>query len=249
MLKDSHIHVGQYKETYEFPKNLVRNLSIIGVTHFAVSSTTICEENYEKVISEMRELIILASSRVYPVLWITPRSLHNNGVIKLLDSGIKWKCVKIHPMLSPDEWREDCSNRNIAIEIARNLKVPMLIHTGEAEGCYPSYYDNTIKKNPDINFILAHGRPINEAIELMKKHKNAFVDTAFMPIENIDLICQEHLADRVLWGTDYPITKYFYKNADMKSYYQNLISQLKKTVELSDFELITHINFERLFDL
>ena len=99
-----------------------------------------------------------------------------------------------------------------------------------------------------MTFILAHGRPIGETLELMKKYSNVWADTAFMPIENIVKLCEEKLSERVLWGSDYPITKYYYPQADMKTYYIELIRQLKDTVNNEDFERITHENFDRLFD-
>ena len=245
---DAHIHVGQFREQYKSPKELVEYLSYVGVSRFAVSSTTVCEEDYTKVIEEHKELKAIVADRVLSVLWLTPLSLHNGGLDIFLNSGIGWKCVKIHPWLSPGGWQEDNDDRETAISIAKQLQVPLLIHTGETEGSYPLCFEGSIKKHPDLTFILAHGRPIGETLELMKKYSNVLADTAFMPIENIVKLCEEKLSERVLWGSDYPITKYYYPQADMKTYYIELISQLKDTVNNEDFERITHENFDRLFD-
>ena len=244
---DAHIHVGQFREIYETPAELVAYLTEVGVEKFAVSSTTICEENYDKVIGEIKELVDLASSRVFPVLWLTPLSLHNGGKDKLLNSGIEWKCVKIHPWLSPGGWREDNDDREIAISVARDLRVPLLIHTGETEGSYPLCFEQSIAKHQDVTFVLAHGRPINDTIELMKTYPNVWCDTAFMPTDNIVKLCDKRLSNRVLWGTDYPIPMYYYPEADMKAYYLDLIQKLKDSVSRDDFELITHKNYEKLF--
>jgi len=81
----------------------------------------------------------------------------------------------------------------------------------------------------------------------MKKYLNVWVDTAFMPTENIVMLCNERLSDRVLWGTDYPIPKYYYPNMDMKDYYLNLVNCLKEAVKPDDFEKIICTNFEKLF--
>ena len=166
---------------------------------------------------------------------------------KLLNSGIDWKCIKIHPWLNFGGWQEDNDDRETAISIAKQLQVPLLIHTGETEGSYPMCFEGSIKKHPDVTFILAHGRPIDETLDLMKKYPNAWADTAFMPIENIAKLCEENLSERVLWGSDYPIPKYYYPDMDMKAYYLDLIQKLKDSVSKDDFELTTHKNFERLF--
>lgn len=246
-LFDAHIHVGQFRELYETPDELIAYLSSVGVTRFAVSSTTVCEEDYDKVLKEHQELKALALDNVYSVLWLTPQSLHNGGADKFLKSGIKWKCVKIHPWLSFGGWQEDNDDREMAIAIARQLQVPLLIHTGETVGSFPKCFEGSIKKHKDVTFILAHGRPIGETLELMRKYPNVWADTAFMPIENIRTLCDEKLSDRVLWGSDYPITKYYSPNADIKEYYLDLIRQLKNTISDEDFERVTHTNFEKLF--
>jgi len=81
----------------------------------------------------------------------------------------------------------------------------------------------------------------------MKKHSNVWTDTAFMPIENIAKLCDEKLSNRILWGTDYPIPKYYYPDMDMRTYYTDLVQQLKDSTSQEDFEAITRQNFERLF--
>ena len=57
----------------------------------------------------------------------------------------------------------------------------------------------------------------------------------------------ENLSERVLWGSDYPIPKYYYPDMDMKTYYLDLVQKLKNSVSQEDFEKITHKNFEKLF--
>lgn len=131
--------------------------------------------------------------------------------------------------------------------MASVLQIPLLIHTGEKEGCNPKLYEKPISDFPNVVFILAHGRPISDTIELMKKHSNVWVDTAFMLTEQIRQLCDEKLSDRVLWGTDYPIPKYYYPKKDMRTYYLDLVQKLKDSTSQEDFELITNKNFEKLF--
>lgn len=248
-LFDTHIHVGQFRELYESPKELVEYLSSVGVSRFAVSSTTICEYDYDKVIYEMKELQTLCGNRLIPVLWILPEMLQDGGLNKLMDSKIHWRCLKIHPQLHPETWLPESKELRWVVSMASILQCPLLIHTGEMAGCYPHLYETVIEKNNNVTFILAHGRPIDETICLMEKYKNVWTDTAFMPIENICKLCEEKLSERVLWGSDYPITKYYYHQTDMKTYYLGLIKQLKETINNDDFERITHKNFETLFGL
>ena len=244
---DSHIHLGQFYNQYTSPVELRDFLDYVGVECFAASSTTICEGDYDKVIAETKELANICGSNFLPVLWITPPMLKDGGLFKIMDSGIRWRCLKIHPQLHPTAWLDGSEEMIRVVSMASVMQMPLLIHTGKINGCFPKEYEKWYSEFPNVTFILAHGRPINEAIELMQKYENAWVDTAFMPIENIVKLCNKGLSDRVLWGSDYPIPKYYYPKADMKAYYLDLIQKLKDSVSRDDFELITHKNYEKLF--
>lgn len=247
MLFDPHIHFGQFYDLYTSPTELKRFLDSVGVERFAASSTTICEGDYDKVIAETRELADVCGSRFLPVLWITQPMLKDGGLFQLMDAGIRWRCLKIHPQLHPTTWIDDSHEMKWVVSMASVLQMPLLIHTGEKEGCRPKLYEKAVLDFPNVTFILAHGRPVSDTIELMKKYPNVWCDTAFMPTENIVKLCDEKLSNRVLWGTDYPIPKYYYPEKDMRTYYLDLVQKLVDSISQEDFELITHKNFEKLF--
>ena len=244
---DSHIHVGQFYNIYTSPTELSVFLETVGVSRFAVSSTTICIGYYDLVLEEIRTLKNICGNRILSVLWIIPQMLEDGGLKMFLESDIQWRCLKIHPQLHPKAWINGSRKIKYVTQLAKDMRVPLLIHTGEMPGCNPSLFEKTIAANSDATFILAHGRPISETIKLMKRYPNVWTDTAFMPTENISLLCKEKLSDRVLWGTDYPIPKYHFPDDDMKTYYLNLVNQLKESVSETDFEKITHCNFEKIF--
>ena len=158
-MTDHHTHIGQFYDLYTSPSELVRMVDVVGVEQFATSSTTICEGNYRKVLAEMSELVGMAGNRVLPVLWILPQMLSDGGLQQFLDSGIQWKMLKIHPQLHPLSWH--CGSRNLqkVIRLAKRLQLPLMIHTGEFAGCYPFLFERSIRNNPSVTFILAHGRP------------------------------------------------------------------------------------------
>ena len=247
MIIDSHIHFGQYYANYTTPTALLSFLDSVGVTRFAVSSTTTCEEDHNKVIEEFKELLSIAGDRCIPVLWITPAMISSWAVFSMFDKGIKWKCLKIHPQLHPTEWLEGSTYLRFVVSIAAVFDMPLLIHTGETTGCSPKLFEWIINVRPDVTFILAHGRPISQTIEMMKQYPNVWCDTAFMPTEEIVRLCNEGLSARVLWGSDYPITQYYYPHLGMNNYYQDLLQRLKDSVSQMDFHRITQLNFTKLF--
>lgn len=247
MLLDAHIHFGQFYDLYTSPTELKHFLDSVAVERFAASSTTICKGDYDKVLGEVLELQRLCGDRFLPVLWIIPQMLKDGGLDLFMDTNIRWRCLKIHPQLRPEAWLCDTPEMKWVVSMASVLQMPLLIHTGEKEGCFPKLYEKTMSDFPNVTFILAHGRPISDTIELMKKYPNVWCDTAFMPTENIVKLCDGKLSNRVLWGTDYPIPKYYYPEKDMRPYYLDLLQKLEDSISQEDFELITHKNFEKLF--
>lgn len=248
MICDAHIHIGQFYNIYTHPKELAFFLDLVGVDRFSVSSTSICEGNHKKVLKELFELRSIMKDRMFPVLWIIPQMLDTDGLRMFIDSELPWKCLKIHPQLHPTEWDPFGKNMGKVLHLAKKLKLPILIHTGDFEFCHAGLYLQLASENPDILFILAHGRPIDETIKVMKTCDNVYTDTAFMPTENIAKLCSAELADRILWGTDYPIPKYFFRNESMADYYQSIVNELttNETTKLH-FDKITHLNFEKVF--
>jgi predicted TIM-barrel fold metal-dependent hydrolase len=199
------------------------------------------------VLNEFEQLYILAENRMLPVLWIIPQMFDDGGLEMFLNSGLKWKCLKIHPQLNPEAWKPRGINICKLLRIAEKMNLPILIHTGEFDYCHAGLYQQLARKNPNVTFILAHGRPIEETVNVMKECGNVYADTAFMPTENILMLCKSGLTNRVLWGTDYPIPKYYYHRKNMYNYYNSLLTTLKKNVAAAEYDKIVAGNYNNLF--
>lgn len=221
-------------------------MSKVGVNYYAVSSTTMCCENYCQVLEEIRQLVDLDKKKVLPIMWITPEGLKGN-IAWFLESEIKWKCLKIHPFLHPYRWDKKLLNE--VIDIARELKVPIMIHTGDEDCCHAAIFEVYAKENPDTIIILAHGRPLNQSIYLLKTYENVFVDTAFMPIADMVKITKEDLSSKLLWGSDMCIPQHFFPNQSLELYYKSKLLQFRKSVSAEDYSLITFNNAQRLFHI
>ena len=186
----------------------------------------------------MSELQQLAGNRLLPVLWITPEMLLHGRLKCFLDSPISWKMLKIHPQLHPIEWHSNGENLRKVIRLAKKMNLPLLIHTGEFAGCYPSLFEKTIRNNPSVTFILAHGRPLEETITMLQRYPNVFTDTAFMPIDNILKLCNLGFASRILWGTDIPIQQYYNRDKSLVEYCQNRLNAVRNAINPIDYKTI-----------
>lgn len=248
MLIDSHIHVGQFNDLYFAPSTIQRLMEQLGVDYYAVSSTTQCEENYSKVLSELKELIRLDGKKVLPIMWITPEALQGN-IVWYLESDIKWRMLKIHPFLNQTEWNPEGELFAEVLDIAKELRLSLLIHTGESDCCKSDLYEHEIKNNQDITFILAHGRPIESAIHIAATYNNAYVDSAFMPVEHMKMFMDYGLSEKLLWGTDMCIPKHFNRNLDMAMYYKAKLLAFRKVCTQEQYEQVTYNNAIKLFNL
>lgn len=237
-MTDYHTHIGQFYDIYTSPEELLRILDAAGVERFACSSTSICEGKYDKVLAEMSEMQQLAGNRFLPVLWITPEMLRNGKLQRFLDSNIPWKMLKIHPQLHPLAWHSNSKNLQKVIRWAKKMSLPLLIHTGEFAGCYPSLFEKSIRNNPSVTFILAHGRPLEETLMLLQRYPNVFADTAFMSVDNLATLCRHNLAHRILWGSDIPIQLHYNQNENIVVYYKNRMKEVRETIRAQDYNTI-----------
>lgn len=248
MLIDAHIHVGTFEKCHFSPTYVSSLMNSLGCDCYAVSSTSMCEEDYIKVLDEINDLIHIDGNKVLPIMWITPEGLRGN-IAWFLESKINWHCLKIHPFLNQYDWEPGSQNLQEVLDIARELNIPLLIHTGNEECCRAGKYETIIQKNPDITFILAHGRPHLDAIHLTTQYANAYADSAFMSIDEMEDFVKRGLAHKLLWGTDMCIPQHFYPQIDLESYYKQKLDAFRCICSKEQFDDVTYRNALTIFRL
>lgn len=129
------------------------------------------------------------------------------------------RAIKMHPshqVLSPNDYMD--GNRGLAAiyERAQANGLPLMVHTGTSIfpgarnlHAQPMLCDDVSIDYPDLVVILAHGgRPLwmNEAFFLVRRHKNMYMDISGIPPQKLMEYFPriEDIADKVLWGTDWP---------------------------------------------
>jgi predicted TIM-barrel fold metal-dependent hydrolase len=150
---------------------------------------------------------------------VLPGTVSDTGaeVDRMAKLGIR--AIKLHPshqVLSPNDYMD--GNRELAAvyDRAQANGMPVMIHTGTSIfpgarnlHAQPMLCDDVSIDYPDLVVILAHGgRPLwmEEAFFLVRRHKNMHMDISGIPpqklLEYFPRI--EEIADKVLWGTDWP---------------------------------------------
>ncbi len=127
--------------------------------------------------------------------------------------------LKVHPshqLFSPNDYRHGLASLAAVYQRAAANGMPVMIHTGTSIfpgarnlHAQPMLADDVGVDFPGLVVILAHGgRPLwmNEAFFLVRRHTNMYMDISGIPpqklLEYFPRI--EEIADKVLFGTDWP---------------------------------------------
>lgn len=245
-MTDSHVHIGWFVDRYHSPVDVTVALRNVGVDSILVSSTSTCAEEYELVINEMSWLVEEWGDKLIPALWVTPKMIECNALDYMIASGIQWGAIKMHWQAHPDFFYNEQLTESI-LNDCRLSRLPILMHTGMSPECEAKVFKSVISNHSERTFILAHGRPVDDTIEILCSHSNAYVDTAFMPIPDILKLVSLGLEDRVLWGSDCPINEHFVPDIATESYLRQRIAELKNNLPDVIVNKITVENFKTAF--
>lgn len=210
MFFDFHVHMGQYFDDYYTPPRILHTLRAAGVSHFAYSSTsTVVTDDAGFLLEERVAMHELSGGKARPMLWVTHDMLKKSKDLALYmnDAGGRIVGLKVHG--GSELWEPFGKELKRVFDIAREREVFVMLHTGERENCEAGMYKQICKAYTDVPIILAHGRPIQQTMEMLCECPNTFVDTSFMPHEHLQILmdaAREHnFTDRILFGSDTPI--------------------------------------------
>ena len=234
---DNHVHIGWYTDGYHYPSEVWKVEQDAGIDEIAVSSTSTRAELYKLVVREMRELIHLGGSRIHPILWVTPRMMKTWGLSYMIHSKIEWQGLKMH-WEAHREWYYNKKLLHNALEIARWIEVPVLFHTGDFKECKASVFMDICKQYNDLTYVLAHGRPLDEAKNVLEECPNVYVDSAFMPADQVKELADAGYSNRILFGTDVPINLLYNKEMSAADYIRNCLTELQDTLSPEQLKII-----------
>lgn len=134
-------------------------------------------------------------------------------------NDLKLPALKLHPphqLFYPNQYRDGLASLETIYRMAEEARLPVMIHTGTsvfpgARNKYadPIYVDDVAVDFPHLPIIIAHGgRPLwtETAAFLLRRHANVYMDISSIPPQNLLEYFPrlEQLADKVLWGSDWP---------------------------------------------
>lgn len=237
---DIHVHTGHFKDGLYFsPEEVAEGMRSLNIERYYFSSTSTGSIPFRYVRQQIESLVSLSEGRAVPFLWVSPDMLENSHDLKEYFFR-KFAGIKIHGY--HQDWNPNGKELRRVFEIARDKNLPVMFHTGGKEICNAGNYINICSEFHDVKIILAHGRPIDECITVMNECPNTFADTAFMSVKNIVRLRDEGLLSRVLWGSDFPIMRYYY-DIPATEYYMQQVNEVRKALKEEEITLITEKNF------
>jgi hypothetical protein len=229
---DIHTHFGPYGDFEFSPEEIVKIMKNIGLKGFGIMQSPMKNDDYMPDNHKLLEIIELAGNEldVIPILMTSPAMIKKDPQFKKV-ADIPYKIIKIHPYAH--NWAAYPDLIEIILNHAKDNFKPVMIHTGYDES-EPNNFEKWLKKYPEVDFILAHAKPFNQAFEMIKKYQNVWVDISFMDKQDIKVLAyEESIKNRILFGTDIPATELF-SELSSEEYFNARLLELKEVLS-SDF--------------
>ena len=239
---DSHLHIGNISDTIIVtPTDVKTFLTSVGVDNGLVIPVALrggCDD-WEKHSILYEEAIGLG---FHIALYVNPTMLDlSEDLSQFLI--YPFKALKIHPDAVA------FSERHIeqVCHIAERNSIPLLIHTGFDKTCHCERFRPFIQNHPKLIFVFCHARPSEEAFPMMREFPNLWIDTAFLSFKELLFNISKDVEDRILFGTDFPVNRWFPHLGDERKWYANQISLIRCTLDKTVAQKIFHDNYCRLY--
>lgn len=232
---DNHIHIGQFKEIYNDPIEVIQIVMEYCRDGLCFSSLIACDENiaYTKAEKEIENVLAHINWQpeiVRPFFWYNPCYAKQGVMFKKVMQELPYKGVKLHPLANHFDLNDPkiTSILHTIFSYAGEYNLPVLIHTGHSGVDSADIFSHFFPLYPTTRFILAHCRPLANTINLMRNFPNVYGDTAFLPEDHLQEIIKEGLAGKMILGSDFPVTNYYNnEKVDLKKQYNSDYEQLK----------------------
>jgi hypothetical protein len=247
MIEDMHVHIGQYENEYYGAEAVFEAIAACGkVSDVTCSSTSTCTDDidFADVEDELLDAERYAPSEltVSRLLWFKPAYIKQGVNIDNATYHAGYAGIKLHPFADDWNFENDSSHRDIlhrVFELAGTNYDYVMIHTGESGRDSPRRFRKFFAAYPHTPVFLAHGRPARDTIDMMRHFPQILCDTAFMDEERLRAICEAGFAQRIVTGSDFPITHYVSKHgpygenlATLTEHYEEDAAQMSRYLEI-----------------
>ncbi len=158
--------------------------------------------------------------RLLPFASLDPTTVKDAAAsMNRIVNELRLPALKLHPphqLFYPNQYRDGLKPLEIIYRQAEQARLPVMIHTGTSvfpgarnKFADPIFVDDVAVDFPNLPIIIAHGgRPLwmDTAVFLVRRHLNVWMDVSSSPPQNLLEYFPrlEAIADKVLWGSDWP---------------------------------------------
>lgn len=193
-------------------------------------------ELYEIVREEIKNALKTAEKinlKAHALYWVVPeihKSRLANVTIEKAMAELPYEGFKIHPRGNIWDLNDEktVALANEVFDYAEKHNLMILIHCGPDDCELPEKFEPFIASHPIVNVQLAHTRPLKNTLKMLKKYPNTMCDTAFAPKDVQNKVIKAGFSDRMRFGTDFPITHYYFCKPDHNPTAEELILFLQK---------------------
>ncbi len=182
-----------------------------GIDHFIVQSVATTPKQVKSINEFIAGCVGKSQGKLTGLGTLHPDSEDIKGDVKhLIELGLKG--VKLHPDIQ--QFQCDNSDCMKIYELCEENGLVLLMHTGDYRYDYsnPNRVIPILKRFRNLTFIGAHlaGWSVwDEAYEKLSEFPNLYVDCSscfgFFPKDKLFALMKNYGADRILFGTDYPM--------------------------------------------
>ena len=268
MIIDTHVHIGKTLNFNMKESEVLYSMQKYGIDFSLVSNieSAECDHKQRKLPFFLQKSQIKSNIKAinfavkYPdkigaMVWIKPNlEKCDEDFIKLVrDNRDVIYGMKIHPFhsaVAPDDERLEPYYK-----LAKELRLPVVSHTGGCEQASSIHLYNVAKKHPEINFVMVHmdlGTDNSQAIQLLGELPNLYGDTTWVSVNSTLKAIKLYGSEKILFGSDNPIDgkdTYLHNKTGDRSLYQEYFNEFKSKISCEDYENIMYKNAKKVFKI
>lgn len=216
---DAHAHIASWPTPKETEDTLLESLEKYGISYTIISNADAAEfpsvgdhHPYLNTLEAAKEAVRFAREhpdKIGVAIWLRPyyeKEITPELRAFIAENRDLIKALKFHPY--DEKMPVDDPSLIPYLELAKELDLPVLVHTATDEESRIEHLIEVAKAYPEVAFVAAHLELCSNnlhAIEAITPYPNIYCDTAWVPIDKAILAMDILGSDRVMFGTDNPI--------------------------------------------
>lgn len=199
---DAHSHIGYFggwSDVGITAEELLRQMD-----EYNVEKTVICTYPMQESI----EAVDKYPDRLIGAAWVNPMENRAEAQVRDAVKNHGFKAIKLHPLMHGYLPNDQCVFP--LAELAKDLDIPLMIHTGHPPYSLPWSVAQLADLYPDVTMVMIHmghgnGMYVQAAIDMAKKYPNLYLETSGMPMHTKIKEAYEKVGShRIMWGLDAP---------------------------------------------